>query len=132
MDVITARKMIENLSRGLDPYIGRELPIQDTCSDPEVQEALTIVMGNCTVGTDDQRREKERAEKTVNRELKRQERYLRYTNSQNPWDTQAVNELLKLHNKGYNIYHIANIIKRSPAAVKAQLKKRGYKPIHKY
>ena len=123
MDGIAARKMVENLSRGLDPYIGRELPIQDVCSDPEVQEALAIVLENCTIESDDQRREKRKAEKIVNRELKIQERHKRYPNSGKPWDDQAVKELIILYNKGYHIPHVANIIKRSPASVETQLKR---------
>ena len=44
-----ARQMVENLGRGIDPYIGRELPIQDVCVDPDVQEALRIVLDYCTI-----------------------------------------------------------------------------------
>ena len=125
-----ARKMVENLSRGLDPYIGRELPLQDVCSDPDVQEALRVVLECCTIDSYDQLREKAKANKIVERELRNQERQIRYPNGGKPWTDIEVNEILNLHSKRCNIYQIANIMKRTPAAIKKQLKNLGKRPIY--
>lgn len=131
MDPITARKMVENLSMGLDPYIGRKLSMQDVCSDSDVQEALRLVLENCTIENNDQRRDRLKAEKIVERELRNQVRYIRYPNSGKPWTAEAITDLLAMHQKRYNIYHISNIMKRSPQAIKDQLKRLGYKPVYK-
>ena len=125
-----ARKMVENLSRGLDPYIGRELSLQDVCSDSDVQEALRVVLECCTIESHDQRREKAKANKVVERELRNQERHLRYPNGGKPWTDIEVDELLNMHSKKINIYQIANIMKRTPAAIKKQLKNLGHWPIY--
>lgn len=126
-----ARKMVENLSHGIDPYIGRELPMQDVCADPDVQEALRMVLEHCTIESHDQRREKEKAKKIVERELRDQERRLKYPNGGKPWTNTEVADLLSLHSKRLNIYQIANIMKRTPAAIKKQLKNFNQSPIYR-
>lgn len=131
MNPLEARKMVENLSRGLDPYIARKLSIQDTCSDADVQKALLIVLEHCTIESGDQKRERIKAEKIVERELAAQERYQRYPNGGKAWTATNVADLISLHSKNYNIYQIANIMKRSPSAIKSQLKKLNLKPKYK-
>lgn len=126
-----ARKMVENLSRGLDPYIGRELPMQDVCADPDVQEAISIVLEYCKIESDDQRRNRQKAEKIVERELRSQERRIKYPNGGKPWTNDEVDDLLIFHSKRYNIYKIANIMKRSPAAIEKQLKNLGKAPFYR-
>lgn len=132
MKLDEARKMVENLSRGIDPYIGRELPIQDVCADPDVQEALSIVLEYCTIESNDQRRERKKAEKIVERELRNQERHLKYPNGGKPWTSNEITDLLNLHDKRFNIYQIASIMKRTPAAIKKQLKNLGKTPLSVY
>ena len=126
-----ARKMVENLSRGLDPYIGRELPIQDVCADPDIQEAIGIVLQYCTIESNDQRRERQKAEKVVEHELRNQERRLKYPNGGKPWTNSEIDDLLFFHDKQYNIYRIANIMKRTPAAIEKKLKNLGKAPIYR-
>ena len=128
MNPLEARKMVENLSRGLDPYIARKLSIQDTCSDTDVQKALMIVLEHCTIESEDQKRERIKAEKIVERELAAQERHQRYPNGGKAWTATNVSDLISLHRKDYNIYQIANIMKRSPSTIKGQLKKLNLKP----
>ncbi len=130
MNTYDARKMVERISCGLDPYISRKLPVQDICSDEEVQEALRIVLDHCTIESDDQRRVRKKAEKIVERELKEQERHMRYPNGGKPWSGSEISELLAMHQKKYNIYQIANILKRTPSAIKRQLKNLGKKPVY--
>ena len=131
MDPIFARQLIENLSKGLDPYIGRKLSDQDICSNPDIQLALQIVLDCCTIENADQQRARKTAEKIVERELRNQERYMRYPNSGKPWSEDDIIELKLMYLKKYSIYHIANIMKRSPEAIKSQLKKHGLVPIYK-
>lgn len=131
MDPIFARQLIENLSKGLDPYIGRTLSPYDVCSDPDIQLALKIVLDHCTIEDRDQQRAKQKAEKIVERELRNQERYMRYPNAGKPWTEKDIADLLSLYHKKYNVYHISNIMKRTPEAVRSQLKKNGYKRNHK-
>ena len=82
------------------------------CVDPDVQEALRIVLDHCTIESHDQRHEREKAEKIVERELRSQERYIRYPNGGKPWTSAEISDLLNLHRKGFNIYQIANIMNR--------------------
>jgi len=123
MDLSLARYMVENLSKGLDPYIGRKLPVADVCSDPDVQKALHLVLEHCTIEDDDQRRVRQKAEKVVERELRNQERHIKYPNNGKPWTQEAISDLLSMHRKGYNTYRIASIMKRTPQAIRSQLKK---------
>ena len=44
MDPFLARTMVESLSKGIDPLSGRVLPLDDSCSNEEVQEALLKVL----------------------------------------------------------------------------------------
>ena len=126
-----ARRMVENLGRGLDPYIGRKLSEQDVCVDPDVQAAINIVLEYCTIESNDQRREREKAEKIVERELRNQERRLKYPNGGKLWTNNEIDDLLIFYSKRYSIYKIANIMKRSPAAIEKQLKNLGKVPIYK-
>ena len=123
-----ARKMVEKLSYGLDPFIGRKLPPEDVCSELEMQEALQIVLDFCTIESNDQIRERKKDEKVVDHELRIQERHIRYPNTGKPWTNDEVTSLLTLHHKGYTSSHIANILKRSPYAIVQQLKKRHLRP----
>ena len=121
-----ARKMVEKLSFGLDPFIGRRLPSQDVCFEPEIQEALRIVLDHCTIESDDQRQERKKADKIVERELCSKERHLKYPNSGKLWDNNDVITLLNMYRNGYNVYQIAYTLKRTPSAIKDQLKKLNY------
>jgi len=128
MTPIEARKMVEKLSFGLDPFIGRKLPLEDVCSESEMQEALRIVLDFCTIESNDQIRECKKAEKIAEHELRVQERYIRYPNTGKPWTNDEVTSLLTLYHKGYTSSHIANILKRSPCAIVQQLKKQHLRP----
>ena len=63
MDDLMARTMVENLSIGIDPLTVRALSPRDCCSNEFVQEALRIVLDNCSLesyGTILERRREER------------------------------------------------------------------------
>ena len=63
MDDLMARTMVENLSIGIDPLTGRALSPRDCCANGLVQEALKMVLDNCSLesyGTILERRREER------------------------------------------------------------------------
>ena len=126
-----ARKMVEKLSYGLDPFIGRKLPPEDVCSEVEIQEALRIVLDYCTIESNDQIRARKKADIIVARELRVQERYVRYPNTGKPWTSDEITSLLNLYHKGYNTYQIATVIKRTPSAINSQLKQHSLSFIRK-
>ena len=123
MDDLMARTMVENLSVGIHPITGEVLPKQDSCNNEVVQEAIKIVLENCNIDSyasilEKQRKEKE--EKTVAYKKMREERY---PNQGKQWTSDEDWKLGSLRNNGYSVYHIANILKRSPAAVKTRIKR---------
>lgn len=121
-----ARKMVEKLSYGLDPFIGRKLPPEDVCSEVEMQDALRIVLDHCTIESEDQLQKHQKAEKVIERELRSKARHLKYPNNGKLWDNNDVITLLNMHRNGYNVNQIANTLKRTPSAIKDQLRKLNY------
>lgn len=78
MDDLMARTMVENLSIGIDPLTVRALSPRDCCSNEFVQEALRIVLDNCSLesyGTILERRREEREKEKQERKERRAERY---------------------------------------------------------
>ena len=121
-----ARKMVEKLSYGLDPFIGRKLPPEDVCSEVEMQEALRIVLDHCTIESEGQLQKHQKAEKVIERELRSKALHLKYPNNGKLWDNNDVITLLNMHRNGYNVNQIANTLKRTPSAIKDQLRKLNY------
>ena len=54
MDPFLARTMVESLSKGIDPLSGRALPLKDSCSNEEIQEALLEVLAHCSIESSEQ------------------------------------------------------------------------------
>lgn len=78
MDDLMARTMVENLSIGIDPLTGRALSPRDCCANELVQEALKMVLDNCSLesyGTILERRREERKREKQERKERRAERY---------------------------------------------------------
>lgn len=78
MDDLMARTMVENLSIGIDPLTGRALSPRDCCANELVQEALKMVLDNCSLesyGTILERRREEREKAKQERKERRAERY---------------------------------------------------------
>lgn len=128
MEDLMARTMVENLSIGIDPRTGLALGKGDCCADPVVQEALKMVLEHCSLESygsilERQRREKKEAKKA--KKAQKAETKERYPAQGEEWTTQEEWKLLALHNNGYSVPHIANILKRSPGAIRARLKKLG-------
>ena len=52
MDPFLARTMVESLSKGINPLSGRVLPLNDSCSNEKIQDALIeISRSNLTNST---------------------------------------------------------------------------------
>ena len=49
MDPFLARTMVESLSKGIDPLSGRVLPLNDSCSNEKIQDALIEILDHCTI-----------------------------------------------------------------------------------
>lgn len=123
MDDLMARTMVENLSIGIDPLTGRALSPKDCCANELVQEALKTVLENCSIDSYATILKRQREEKNAQQEAKKKQRAEQYPNQNKPWTISEDQSLRKLYHSGYVIPHIANILKRSPAAIKARLKK---------
>ena len=130
MDPFLARTMVETLSKGINPVTGRVLAINDSCTNEEIQDALIEVLNHCTIESTEQfliRMKEERAEAHEEKKRINAERYPR---SGEPWTDAEEYRLLSLHRSGKNIYHIANILKRTPGAISDRLKRLQCRPIY--
>lgn len=126
MDDLMARTMVENLSIGIDPITGHALPRHDSCANEVVQEALRMVLDNCTLESYGTILEKQRAEREEKKKERKAQRAERYPNGGKPW-TKAEDKLLRemYIDARKNIYQIANLLERTPSAVSTRLKKLG-------
>ena len=126
MDDLMARTMVENLSIGIDPLTVRALSPRDCCSNEFVQEALRIVLDNCSLesyGTILERRREEREKEKQERKERRAERY---PNAGKAWTKEEDRRLCDMYVLGRkNKYRIANILQRTPISIAARLKKLG-------
>lgn len=131
MDPFLARTMVESLSKGIDPLSGRALPLNDSCSKEEIQDALLEVLDRCTIESNEEYlfrlKEEKKAEKGERREAKAK----RYPRGGEPWRRDEERRLLQLHHEGLTIYGIANVLKRTPDAIDSRLKKLKERPIYK-
>ena len=78
MDPFLARTMVESLSKGINPLSGRALPLKDSCSNEEIQEALLEVLAHCSIESNEQYLVRLKEEKAATRRLKRNEYAKRY------------------------------------------------------
>ena len=131
MDPFLARTMVESLSKGIDPLSGRALPLKDSCSNEEIQEALLEVLAHCSIESNEQYLVRLKEEKAATRRAKRNEYVKRYPRGGEPWQDEEEKQLLRMHRKGFNIYKIANILERTPGAIADRLKKLQEDPIYR-
>ena len=131
MDAFLARTMVESLSKGIDPLSGRALPLKDSCSNEEIQEALLEVLAHCSIESSEQYLVRLKEEKAAARHAKQNEYAKRYPRSGEPWQDEEEKQLLRMHRKGFNIYKIANILERTPGAIADRLKKLQEDPIYR-
>ena len=54
MDPFLARTMVESLSKGINPLSGRVLPLNDSCSNEKIQDALIEILDHCTIESNEQ------------------------------------------------------------------------------
>jgi len=121
MEDLIARTMVENLSIGIHPLTGEALPKQDTCSNEIIQEALKIVLEHCSLDSYATIRVNQRKEKESALREKAQLRAERYPNQGKPWTQEEDWKLRALHHNGYPVAYIANILKRSPNAIRKRI-----------
>ena len=131
MDPFLARTMVESLSKGIDPLSGRALPLKDSCSNEEIQEALLEVLAHCSIESNEQYLVRLKEEKAATRRAKRNEYAKRYPRGGEPWQDEEEKQLLRMHRKGFNIYKIANVLERTPGAIADRLKKLQEDPIYR-
>ena len=131
MDPFLARTMVENLSKGIDPRSGIALPQQDSCADEEIQNALLEILAHCTIESNAQYLFRLKAEQRMARAETRALNEKKYPRSGEPWSKAEDQQLCQMHQKGYGIYKIANLLKRTPGAVDSQLRKLQGKPVRR-
>ena len=100
MDPFLARTMVESLSKGIDPLSGRALPLKDSCSNEEIQEALLEVLAHCSIESNEQYLVRLKEEKAATRRAKRNEYVKRYPRGGEPWQDEEEKQLLRMHRKG--------------------------------
>lgn len=131
MDPFMARTMVETLSKGINPITGRALPLTDSCSIEEIQDALIEVLAHCSIESNEQYLLRLKEEKEALRKQKREETTKRYPRSREAWTKEEEMQLLSLYKKQYNIFRIANILKRTPGSISSRLKKISNKPVYR-
>lgn len=131
MDPFMARTMVETLSKGINPITGRALPLTDSCSIEEIQDALIEVLAHCSIESNEQYLLRLKEEKEALRKQKREETSKRYPRSREAWTKEEEMQLLSLYKKQYNIFRIANILKRTPGSISSRLKKISNKPVYR-
>lgn len=127
MDELLARTMVETLSKGIDPLSGCALPESHLCSNEEIQEALETVLAKCTIESNEQLLKRPRDEKKAQKKERAAYNMSRYKNHGSPWTREEEESLLAL-NQRYNVWHIANIMGRSPRAIVSHLEHLDVKP----
>lgn len=85
MDDLMARTMVENLSIGIDPLTGRALSTRDCCANELVQEALKMVLDNCSLESYGTILERQREEREKAKQERKERRAERYPNAGKAW-----------------------------------------------
>ena len=73
MDPFLARTMVESLSKGINPLSGRVLPLNDSCSNEKIQDALIEILDHCTIESNEQYLFRIKQEKVQERKQRREE-----------------------------------------------------------
>ncbi len=131
MDPFLARTMVESLSKGIDPLTGRALSHNDSCSKEEIQDALFEVLDHCVIESNEQYLFRLKEERNAASRERRERNAKKYPRGGEPWHGDEERQLLQLHHRGFNIYQIANILKRTPTAIEGRLKKMQERPIYR-
>lgn len=126
MDDLMARTMVENLSIGIDPLTGRALSPRDCCSKELVQEALRMVLEQCSLESYGTILERQREEREKKKQERKKRNVERYPNGGKAWTKEEDRRLRDMYVLGRkNKYRIANILQRTPNSIAARLKKLG-------
>ncbi len=128
MDPFLARTMVESLSKGIDPLSGRVLPLDDSCSNEEVQDALLTVLEHCSIESNEEYLHRLKEEKKAEKRARRETSAKRYPRGGEPWRRDEEKQLINLHHEGATVYTIAAILKRTPQAIEGRLKKMNIQP----
>lgn len=131
MDPFLARTMVESLSKGIDPLSGRVLPLNDSCSNEKIQDAMIEILDHCTIESNEQYLFHIKQEKVQERKQRREENRKKYPRCMEFWSKEEERQLIQMHHRGANIYMIANVLKRTPTAIENRLKKIQERPIYR-
>lgn len=124
MDDLMARTMVENLSIGIDPLTGRALSPRDCCANELVQEALKMVLDNCSLESYGTILERQREEREKEKQERKERMAERYPNAGKAWTKEEDRYLHDMYvYSRKNKYQIANILQRSPNSIASRLKK---------
>ena len=132
MDPFLARTMVENLSKGIHPLTGLPLSKNDSCANETVQDALLEVLEHCTIESTEQYLFRLKEEKKEKSERKRSHNKTKYPCGGDPWTKPEEEKMMSMHRSGYNIYQIANILKRTPGAISSRMKKLQSKNVYRH
>ena len=110
---------------------GRVLPLNDSCSNEKIQDALIEILDHCTIESNEQYLFRIKQEKVQERKQRREENRKKYPRCMEFWSKEEERQLIQMHHRGANIYMIANVLKRTPTAIENRLKKIQERPIYR-
>lgn len=133
MDDLMARTMVENLSKGINPFTGEDVPKTDLCANEEIQKALQFVLYYCSIESYERMLKREYSGKTPlpaktapwekGKEKKTKKRRVRSA-ARKEWTAEEDLRLYQLHDKEFQTEEqIAKALNRSPTEVRRRISK---------
>jgi len=133
MDDLMARTMVENLSKGINPFTGEDVPMTDLCANKEVQKALQFVLHYCSIESYESMLKREYSGKKPlpsksapwekAKEKKTKKRRVRNA-VRKEWTAEEDLKLYQLHYKEFQTEEqVAKELNRSPTEVRRRITK---------
>ena len=126
MDDLMARTMVENLSKGINPFTGLDLPENDICSNVEVQKALQFVLAYCSIDTYEKIARRERRGKAPRRvktaPWDNQKSGKDYDTDESEWTDAEDKRLYELYRQNLPELLIAKNMDRTPAQIRRRMR----------
>ena len=133
MDDLMARTMVENLSKGINPFTGEDLPEADLCANKDIQRALQFVLYYCSIESYEDmlkreyRGEKNRPEKRAPWEIEKKKSHRPRSVSskkRKPWTEEEDKKLYVLYYQEFRtVKQISEELNRTRSEIKERINK---------
>ena len=126
MDDLMARTMVENLSKGINPFTGEDVPDTDLCANEEVQNALKFVLAYCSLESYEQILKRQyNGEKPLKEKIAPWEKNTKRTTvarkKRREWTKEEDEGLYRLYLKNCSDVLIAKVLDRTPDEVRKRI-----------